>query len=92
MAVSENIFKPEYYLINTNDGLVYRKAQFDCDRMLSAEDVIVDKRYRMSEFEAVATEVGLKVIHKRYVQAGKWDVALESTDSRAKEILFFLSL
>lgn len=71
---------------------MYRKEQFDCDGMLSAEYVIVDKRYRMSEFETIATEVGLKVIHKRYVQAGKWDVALEATDSRAKEILFFLSL
>lgn len=92
MAVSGNIFKPEYYLINTDDGLVYRKEQFDCDGMLSAEYVIVDKRYRMSEFETMATEVGLKVIHKRYVQAGKWDVALGATDSRAKEILFFFSL
>lgn len=92
MAVSGNIFKPEYYLINTDDGLVYRKEQFDCDGMLSAEYVIVDKRYRMSEFEALAAEVGLKIVHKRYVQAGRWDVALEATDLRAKEILFLLSL
>lgn len=92
MAVSGNIFKPEYYLINTDDGLVYRKEQFDCDGMLSAEYVIVDKRYRMSEFEALAAEIGLKIVHKRYVQAGRWDVALEATDLRAKEILFLLSL
>ena len=92
MAVSGNIFKPEYYLINTDDGLVYRKEQFDCDGMLSAEYVIVDKRYRMAEFETLAAKVGLKVVHKRYVQAGRWNVALDATDSRAKEILFFLSL
>ncbi len=92
MAVSGNIFKPEFYLINTDDDLVYRKEQFDCDGMLSAEYVIVDKRYRMAEFETLAAEIGLKVIHKRYVQAGRWDVALGATDSRAKELLFFLSL
>lgn len=92
MAVSGNIFKPEYYLINTDDGLVYRKEQFECDGMMSAEYVIADKRYGMAEFEALAAEIGLKVTQKRYVQAGKWDSSLEATDSRAKEILLFLSL
>lgn len=29
---------------------------------------------------------------REHRKAGKWDVALEATDSRAKEILFFLSL
>lgn len=92
MAVSGNIFKPEYYLINTDDGLVYRKEQFECDGMVSAEYVIADKRYRMAEFEALASEIGLKVKHKRYVRAGRWNESLEATDPHAKEILFFLSL
>ncbi|MCM1313137.1 MAG: bifunctional N-acetyltransferase/class I SAM-dependent methyltransferase [Bacteroides sp.] len=92
MAVSGNIFKPEFYLINTDDGLVYRKEQFERDGMLSTEYVVVDKRYKAAEFKAMAAEVGLKVECQRYVQAGKWDVALNATDSRAKEILFVLSL
>ena len=92
MAVSGNIFKPEYYLINTDDGLVYRKEQFDEDGMLSAEYVVADKRYRMSELENLISELGLCVTNKRFVQAGNWNEALNATDKRAKELLLFISL
>lgn len=92
MAVSGNVFRPDYYLINTDDNLVYRKEQFESDGMLSAEYVVVDKRYRMDEFVQLAERAGLKIVHKQYVQAGKWDIPLNATDIKAKEILFFLSL
>ena len=91
MSRSGDIFKPEHYLINTDDGLIYRKEQFTDDDMISAEYLVADKRYRMSEFEAFATKAGFCVKDKRYVQAGHFDTPLSATDSRAKEILFVLT-
>lgn len=90
MSRSGNIFKPEYYLINSDDGLVYRKEQFSEDDMISAEYLVTDKRYRMSEFEAMAVDAGFEVVIKKYVQAGHFAESLNATDVRAKELLFVL--
>lgn len=87
MEVSGNIFKPEYYLINTDDGLVYRKEQFTSGEDIFAEYLVVDKRYTMAEIIGLLESEGLTTIESRYVQAGHWDVALPATDVRAKEIL-----
>lgn len=92
MAASGNIFRPEFYLINTDDGLVYRKEQFSHDNQISAEYVVADKRYTMDEFETLVTDLGFIIEQKNYVQAGRWNVPLEATDERAKELLFILSL
>ena len=92
MAVSGNVFNPEYFLINKDDGLVYRKEQFDSDNMLSAEYVVADKRYKMNELICTVEQLGFKVMYSSYVQAGHWDISLEATDKKAKEILLFLSL
>ena len=32
-------------------------------------------------------DVGLEIMFSRYVQAGKWEIELEATDKKAKEIL-----
>lgn len=92
MAESGNIFKPEYYLINTDDSLVYRKEQFTEDNMISAEYLVADKRYKMVEFESMARDAGFEVRMKRYVQAGHFGVPLSPTDSKAKELLFVMSI
>ena len=34
-------------------------------------------------------QIGFKIQSTRYVQAGRWDCALNATDSAAKEILIF---
>ena len=92
MAADGNIFKSEYFLINYDDGLVYRKEQFDSDGMLSAEYVVVDKRYKMDELLDMVEKMGFIVQYKSYVQAGRWQHSLSAIDSRAKEILLCLSL
>jgi len=92
MAESGNIFKPDYYLINTEDGLVYRKEQFTEDDMISTEYLVADKRYKMTEFENMVREAGFEVRMKRYVQAGHFGTPLSPTDSKAKELLFVLSV
>ncbi|OWV05277.1 MULTISPECIES: bifunctional N-acetyltransferase/class I SAM-dependent methyltransferase [unclassified Fibrobacter] len=90
MKVSGNIFKPEYFLINKDDGLVYRKEQFSGDEFLLAEYVVADKRYHLSEIKKIVQDEGLKIVNTRFVSAGAWDKKLTSTDSHAKEILLVL--
>lgn len=87
MASSGDVFKPELFLINTDDGLVYRKEQFADDQEIFAEYVVADKRYTKKEIETVFAKEGFAIVESRYVQAGHWDVPLDATDIRAKEIL-----
>ena len=92
MLRTGDVFKPEHYLINTDDGLVYRKEQFHEDDMISAEYLVTDKRYTMAEFEGMAKSLGFRILLKRYVQAGHFDTPLSATDKRAKEILFVMAI
>lgn len=90
MQASGNVFKPEYYLINKDDGLVYRKEQFTSGDDMFAEYLVADKRYKKDEIIALVESEGLKVEESRYVQAGHLDTALSSTDAKAKEILLII--
>lgn len=92
MANSGNIFNPEYYMINTDDGLVYRREQFDQDGMLSTEYVLADKRYTLTEIAETVQKTGFNICSAQYVQAGHWEKPLAATDKHAKEILLVLSL
>lgn len=91
MARSGNVFDPDYFLLNEDDGLVYRKEQFSEDGLLFSEYLVADKRYKREDFEKIAQDVGLKVAESRYVSAGNWHNSLEATNSHAKEILFVLT-
>ena len=92
MEASGNVFNPEYFLINSDDGLVYRKEQFSEGGEVFAEYVIADKRYTLVEIIQILTDEGFKIIDSRYVQAGHWDVSHSATDSKAKEILLTVEL
>jgi len=87
MQKSGDVFDPKYYAIDTISGLVYRKEQFQGDGRLSAEYVIRDKRYRMSEIKDMLENIGFDIKDMRYVQAGNWNRPLSGTDRSAKEIL-----
>ena len=87
MKESGNIFLPEYFLLETDTGIVYRKEQFENDGQLSAEYVIRDKRYSGNEISNMLAKAGFNIKEIRYVQAGRWDKSLEPTDAKAKEIL-----
>ena len=90
MARSGDVFKPNYYLIDTDSNLVFRKEQFNQDGFLSAEYVLADKRYTKDEISTLFANAGFKINLAIYVQAGKWDVALEATNQKAKEILLIV--
>ncbi len=89
MQNSGNIFNPEYFLLESETGVVYRKEQFENDDDLSAEYAIRDKRYSKAEICGMLKQAGFLIADVRYVQAGRWENALQAQDAAAKEILIF---
>lgn len=87
MQSSGNIFKPEYFLLDEEDHLVYRKEQFHHDNYLSSEYVLADYRFTKNEIVKGFESRGFKVLSAEYVQTGHWDKPLSAIDERAKEIL-----
>lgn len=90
MEQTGDIFKPDFYLVDKETHIVYRKEQFT-ERTekpdLPIELIVRDRRFKKNEMEEMCNSVGMEVKWARYVSAGKWDYALESCDSHAKEIL-----
>lgn len=87
MQSSGNVFKPEYFLLDEETHLVYRKEQFHHDNYLSSEYVLADYRFTRQEIVEAFEKIGFKVISADYVQTGHWDKPLTATDMKAKEIL-----
>lgn len=87
MQSSGNVFNPEYFILDSESHLVYRKEQFERDGLLSSEYVIADYRYTRDEICCMLQEVGFKILESQYVQAGHWDTPMDATDPKAKEIL-----
>jgi SAM-dependent methyltransferase len=90
MQSTGDIFDPDFYIIDVNTKIVFRKEKFFNDGSLSAEYIVRDKRYTMTEIVDLVTKIGFTVIEHRYVQAGKWDISLKNTNLKAKEILLVL--
>ena len=84
METSGNIFNPDYYLIDTDTKVVYRKEQFSRNNSFPKELIVRDKRYYMDEISEMCEKVGLSVVQKRFVKAG-WEHDLK--EDEAKEIL-----
>lgn len=87
MEATGNVFNPEFYMIDRNSEVVYRKEQFAEGDQLPVQLVVRDCRYRRAEIEERCRKGGLEVIWSRFVQAGHWDKALDGRDPHAKEIL-----
>lgn len=87
MENSGNIFKPEYYLVDTDTHLIYRKEQFTSCTGLPVELIVRDKRYSMNEIVDLCKSVGFSIIETKYTNATNWNKGYSATNSRAKEIL-----
>lgn len=86
MQSSGDIFNPNFLAADTETGLIFRKEQFSDDDGLSAEYVIRDKRYTMSEIVGMLEEQGFEIEDTRYVRAGHFDDPLKYDNKHAKEI------
>lgn len=87
MQSTGDIFNPEYFVMDTQTKLVFRKEMFTDDGYLDSEYIIRDKRYTLEEISKKLTKCGFKIVESRFVQAGHWEVPLKNTDLKAKEIL-----
>ena len=71
MADSGEIFDGRFALVNWDEGLVYRKEQFDGDdRRLRRELVVVDRRFTMKGIVNLCKSAGFEVLYASYVRAG----------------------
>jgi hypothetical protein len=87
MEKSGNVFNPDYYLIDRDKKIVYRKEQFREGEEVFEELLVRDRRYTIEEVTYMCTAVGLRVDWSRFVRAGHWDEPLDRESDRAKEIL-----
>ena len=84
MEKSGNVFNPDYYLIDTQTNIVYRKEEFSNGNKSPIELIVRDRRFYMDEIVKMCEVENLKVIEKRFVNAG-WKNDIE--ENKAKEIL-----
>jgi SAM-dependent methyltransferase len=87
MEKTGNIFNPEFYMIDRETKIVYRKEQFISGRSLPEELLVRDRRYTETQIRTFCADVGLDVQWSRLVRAGKWDDPLPRESDKAKEIL-----
>lgn len=87
METTGDVFDPDYYLVDTESRVVYRREQFRKGRALPVELIVRDKRFLKSEITDMCEQVGLQVEYAKFVSARNWQVGLLATDKSAKEIL-----
>lgn len=89
MERTGDIFEPDYYMLDTETNIVYRKEQFAAGTSLPTELIVRDRRYRMNDIKNLCTGAGLKVVWSQFVHAGRWNDPFENDSDRAKEILVY---
>ena len=87
METTGNIFNPNYYLVDIETGVIYRREQFRHGRSLPVELIVRDKRFKQKEIESMCQKAGLQVEYSRFVNSRDWETGFSSTDKSAKEIL-----
>lgn len=87
MERTGDIFDPEYYAIDRETKLVYRKEQFSEGDRLPEELLVRDRRYTNSAIQGLCMRAGLNVRWSRYVRSGHWEESLPRDSDLAKEIL-----
>lgn len=87
MEKTGDIFNPDFYLVDTESGVVYRREQFKNGRALPIELIVRDKRFSKSEIVDMCEQVGLSVEYAKFVNAKNWELNLSANDKSAKEIL-----
>lgn len=87
METTGNIFNPDYYLVDTDEQVIYRREQFSHGRSLPIELIVRDKRFCKDEIVKMCKTAGLTVESVRFVSAKDWNNELDPLHQSAKEIL-----
>lgn len=91
MERTGDVFDPEFYMLDSETKIVYRKEQFAEGSSLPTELIVRDRRYKQNDIEELCRKVGLQVLWSKFVRAGHWGSATERESDRAKEILVYCS-
>ncbi len=91
MEQTGDIYNPDYFLLDTDTGVVYRREQFRMGRSLPVELIVRDRRFFNYEIVDLCESVGFIVNELRFVNASKWENSLCPTELKAKEILVELT-
>ena len=83
MEKTGDVFNPEYYAVDTEKHIVYRKEQFQQGNQLPIEMIVRDRRFTQEEITSMCEQVGFNVLFTRRVKLGKWAI----DDKNGKEIL-----
>ena len=87
MESTGDIFDPDYYLLDEDTSVVYRKEQFTEGKELPTELLVRDRRFSKEEITEMCNKAGLEVVWTKFVRAGRWQEPLAECDPQAKEIL-----
>lgn len=87
MEQSGEVFNPDFYLVDTNTHLVYRKEQFSLFSQLPVELIVRDRRFSKEEICGMIEEAGFDIVESKYTNASGWNNSFECDDRKAKEIL-----
>jgi SAM-dependent methyltransferase/GNAT superfamily N-acetyltransferase len=83
MQNTGNIFNPEFFLLDTETRVVYRKERFDSGSQLPRELIIRDRRFKKQEIVEMCRKIGFKVPICRIVRAGDWETSLGLDEAKA---------
>jgi 2-polyprenyl-3-methyl-5-hydroxy-6-metoxy-1,4-benzoquinol methylase len=89
MERTGDIFDPDYYMMDSETKVVYRKEQFSAGFSLPAELIVRDRRYMKDDIENICKTAGLEVVWSKFIRAGHWEDPQEVDGRRAKEILVY---
>ena len=90
METTGEVFDPEYYLVDTDTHLVYRREKFTIKSGLPKELVVRDRRFTMSEIETTMKNAGFKIVEKKYTNSTDWNMEYPPDSKKAKEILLIV--
>lgn len=86
METTGDVFNPNYFLIDKETKVVYRKETFSYDNSYPKELIVRDKRYYEEDIINMCKEVNFEIMNKSFVNAG-WQKEYNKTNRKAKEIL-----
>jgi 2-polyprenyl-3-methyl-5-hydroxy-6-metoxy-1,4-benzoquinol methylase/GNAT superfamily N-acetyltransferase len=87
MQKTGDVFDPDYFLLDKNAKVAYRREIFDEGVDLPVELIVRDRRYGKDEIRNICTTAGLVVELCGYVRAGDFEIATKPDTEPTREIL-----
>lgn len=87
MQTTGEIFSPRYVLWHREEGVAYRREQFESKIVAPCELIVRDRRYSAQQIKTLCETMGFEVVDVRYAKIGRWNENHAPTDKGSKEIL-----